>query len=304
MSDFQASAFAPEDDTPRPSTWSQDRRLKFIDFRLRWEGRINRTDLTRFFDISMPQASADLSKYAEAAPENLRYDGRAKAYLRTESFSPLYSRSASNTYLNELLTLEAGVMEPKSSFIGWRPELGVVPLPKRMVDGAVLSRLLQAIKDRRRVRVHYQAMARPEPTTRILSPLALAYDGFRWHVRAYCHRREDFRDFVIARLSELTLEEPSDISVADDVQWNTVLTLVLAAHPKLPPQAKKVLQMDFGMEGGSVKFPCRQALLFYALRKLGLDRPEEREPEAEQIILLNRQELRPYIDQLDKKEAG
>lgn len=304
MSEFQTSAFAPEDDTPRPSTWSQDRRLKFIDFRLRWEGRINRTDLTRFFDISMPQASADLSKYAEAAPVNLRYDGRAKAYVRTESFSPLYSRSASNTYLNELLTLEAGVMEPKSSFIGWRPELGVVPLPKRMVDGAVLSQLLQAIKDGRRVRVCYQAMARPEPTTRTLSPHALAYDGFRWHVRAYCHRREEFRDFVIARLSELTLEEPSDISVDDDVQWNTVLTLVLAAHPKLPAQAKKALQMDFGMEGGSVKFACRQALLFYALRRLGLDQPEKQEPAAEQIILLNREELQPYIDQLDKKDAA
>ena len=304
MSDFQTSAFASEDDTPRASTWSQDRRLKFIDFRLRWEGRINRTDLTRFFDISMPQASADLSKYAEAAPGNLLYDGRAKAYMRTESFAPLYSRSASNTYLNELLTLEAGVMEPKSSFIGWRPELGVVPLPKRMVDGAVLSQLLQAIKDRRRVLVRYQAMARPEPTTRTLSPHALAYDGFRWHVRAYCHRREDFRDFVIARLSELTLEEPSDILVADDVSWNTVVTMVLAAHPKLSAHAKRAIQMDFGMEGGSVKFTCRHALLFYALRRLGIDQPEQQDPAAEQIILLNRHELQPYIDQLDKKEPG
>ena len=114
MIDFQPSAFAPEDDTPRPSSWSQDRRLKFIDFRLRWEGRINRTDLTRFFDISMPQASGDLSKYAEAAPGNLLYDRRAKAYLRTEFFAPLYSRSASNTYLNELLTLEAGESRPIS----------------------------------------------------------------------------------------------------------------------------------------------------------------------------------------------
>jgi WYL domain len=304
MTDFQRSAFAPEDDTPRPSTWSQDRRLKFIDFRLRWEGRINRTDLTRFFDISMPQASADLSKYAEAAPGNLLYSGRAKAYLRTESFIPFYSRSASNTYLNELLTLEAGVMEPKSSFIGWQPDLGVVPLPKRMVDGGVLSRLLQAIKDSRRVLVRYQSMTDPEPTTCTLSPHALAYDGFRWHVRAYCHRRERFRDFVIARLSELTLEQPSDISVADDVSWNTVLTLVLAAHPKLSPQAKKAIQMDFGMDGGSVKFVCRQALIFYALRRLGLDHPEKDEPAANQIILLNRHDLQPYIDQFDQKEAG
>jgi hypothetical protein len=59
---------------PEPTTWSQDRRFKFIDYRLRWEGRLRRTDLTEFFNISLPQASADLSKYDRAAPENLKYD--------------------------------------------------------------------------------------------------------------------------------------------------------------------------------------------------------------------------------------
>ena len=61
---------------------------------------------------------------------------------------------------------------------------------------------------------------------------------------------------------------------------------------------------DFGIDGGSVKFTCRHTLLFYALRRLEIDQPEQQNREAEQIILLNRHELQPYIDQLDKKEAG
>lgn len=304
MNDHPESEYANEDDTPRASTWSQDRRLKFIDFRLRWEGRINRSDLAEFFGISMPQASADLSKYAEAAPHNLMYDGSIKTYVRASTYTPVFARSGTRTYLNELQALETGVMEPKSTFIGWKPGLGIVPVPNRTVDGTVLSTLLLAVRERRKVSVRYQGMVRPEPVERAISPHAFAFDGMRWHVRAYCHLREEFRDFVIARLTELQPGEPSDISSNGDVQWNTVLQLVIAAHPKLPPQARKAIQMDYGMLDGSSQFSCRQALLFYALRRLRLEGPEDTASAAEQqIVLLNRAELQPYIDKLKPKSA-
>ena len=32
----------------RTGNWGQDRRLEFIDFRLLWEGRLNRADITTF----------------------------------------------------------------------------------------------------------------------------------------------------------------------------------------------------------------------------------------------------------------
>ena len=51
------------DKTVRTGHWGQERRLEFIDFRLLWEGRLNRADLTTFFRISVPQASLDLAKY-------------------------------------------------------------------------------------------------------------------------------------------------------------------------------------------------------------------------------------------------
>lgn len=303
MNEQKESRFARGDETPRASNWSQDRRLKFIDFRLRWEGRINRTDLTQFFNISMPQASADLAKYSEAAPTNLIYDGRIKTYVRTETYTPVFARSATRTYLNELQAVESGVMEQRSTFIGWRPELGMVPVPNRLLDGGVLSLLLRAIREKRKVVARYQGMVRPEPTERTISPHALAFDGLRWHVRAYCHLRSKFQDFVIARFSNVLLAEPSNALETDDVQWNQVLPLVLAAHPKLSSQAQKAIQMDYGMIDGTVQFSCRQALLFYALRRLRLENPEDLDRAVEQqIILLNRSELQPYIEQLMKKD--
>lgn len=305
MNDHVDSVFPDDDDAPRPSSWSQDRRLKFIDFRLRWEGRINRSDLVDFFDISMPQASTDLSKYSEAASQNLSYDPRLKSYVRTPGFTPLFARSSTRTYLNELQALETKIMEPKSSFIGWRPDLGVVPLPNRNVDGKVMSTLLQAVREGRKVFALYQGMVRPEPVERTISPHAFAFDGMRWHVRAYCHLREEFRDFVIARLSALQIGEPTEISKDTDTPWNTRLELVIAAHPSLPQQARKAIQLDYGMHDGTTKFECRHALLFYALRRLRLESPEDRISAAEQqIVLLNRAELQPFIDQLQTKRIA
>ena len=41
--------------------WGIERRLEFIEFRLFWEGHINRGDLMAAFGISINQASTDLN---------------------------------------------------------------------------------------------------------------------------------------------------------------------------------------------------------------------------------------------------
>ncbi|TWO68064.1 WYL domain-containing protein [Caenimonas sedimenti] len=280
---------------PHPASWSQDRRLKFIDYRLRWEGRLNRTDLIEHFDISAPQATADLGKYTEAAPFNLAYDLKQKAFMRTEGYAPLYPRSSSRAYLNELLALVTDVIDSRTSFIGWHPEVGVAPIPSRQLDGRSLSLLVQAIRDKRMVALAYQGMKKPGPEARVLSPHALGYDGFRWHVRAYCHSSEKYKDFVIGRMTDVSLAGASEKGSGQDESWHRVLQLVIAPHPLLPAGAKRAIRLDYGMIDGILSLSCRHALLFYALRRLGLHREEGRSPEEQQIVLLNRDELAPFM---------
>ena len=43
--------------------WGVEQRLEFIEFRLFWEGGVNRSDITACFGVSVPQASKDLSQY-------------------------------------------------------------------------------------------------------------------------------------------------------------------------------------------------------------------------------------------------
>ena len=85
-----ASLSASSEDSAENSTvkWSQERRLQFIDFRLRWEGRINRKDVTEFFKISVPQASADLALYQHLMPNNMRYDTSTRMYVANQHFNP------------------------------------------------------------------------------------------------------------------------------------------------------------------------------------------------------------------------
>src|SRR4029079_1545530 len=88
--------------------WGVERRLEFIEFRLFWEGGVNRADLIDTFGISVPQASKDLSLYQEQAPGNVVYDKSAKRYVASEGFKPLYLDSDPDAYFSRLRALTDG----------------------------------------------------------------------------------------------------------------------------------------------------------------------------------------------------
>lgn len=285
----------PDAGSKTSSLWSQDRRLEFIDFRLRWDGRINRSDITAFFGISVPQASLDIAKYIELAPENLSYDRSARIYLAGPKFKSVFASSSSSQYLNELLAIQAGVLEQSASFIGWQPPVAIVPTPGRLLPADTLTVLLTAMREKHAVKVLYQSLTQVTPQPRIISPHAFAHDGYRWHVRAYCQLRKQFRDFVIARI--LTIEPARDVAPApqEDSEWQTMVELVLAPNPKLPTSHRRAIELDYGMTQGQARIVCRQALLFYILQHLGLNQDSGQRPEAHQIVLKNRKAVESHL---------
>ncbi len=58
--------------------WGVAQRLEFIEFRLFWEGRVNRSDLMEQFGLSVSQASANLNRYIGFAPDNMVYDKKQR----------------------------------------------------------------------------------------------------------------------------------------------------------------------------------------------------------------------------------
>jgi hypothetical protein len=295
----------PPSDTQQASgkqrgRWGQGRRMEFIDSRLCWEGRLNRTDLTEFFGISIPQASLDLAKYAEVAPGNAVYDLSQKAYLATADFKPRFADGSSARYLAELYALTIGVLPRDVSFIGFLPTADVVRHPMRSVPTGHLRQTLIAIREKRQLTIAYQAISRPEPTLRVISPHAMGYDGFRWHIRAYCHLRGDYRDFVFARVLELELGASSDRDPCDDEAWHRMLDVIIAPHPQLAAGPRRIVALDYGMENERLHIPVRQALALYLLKRLGLLSPPSG-PVEQHIVLANLEELVPFVPALARR---
>jgi hypothetical protein len=277
--------------------WGQARRFEFIEFRLLWDGRLNRADLTSYFGISTPQASMDLAAYQRLAPDNLRYDKQQKAFTPGPLFRPLDGQFNPYSFLNSVRQVEAGMLPKEATFLGWYPANGVIRLPTRRVDFEILRNSLAAIRNRDRIAVRYQSMHHPEPETRSISPHAIVFDGVRWHLRSYCFRRQEFRDFVLSRVSEIESESADGVDPALDHSWHTEVTVQVAPAPHLSESQRNAIAMDYGMSAGSIRIPTREALLLYLLQQLPLYSPVGR-ARFNQIVLMNESELRPSLDRL------
>lgn len=278
-----------------PVKWSQERRLQFIDFRLQWEGRINRRDLMQFFKISVPQASADIARYDELAPGNLHYDGSSRTYVAAAGFVPVFDSTGPRQYLSRLLGLERQILTSDQAFLAFRPPMASVPLPTRTIEPKALALMLKAIAESAMVQIRYQSITRNEEQTRFISPHAFGYDGVRWHVRAYCHLRGGFRDFVLGRILSAGELMASTVASESDHEWHTFVDLQLKPDDSLSPQQRRGVEIDYGMSNGMVIVSCRQAMLFYTLRTLNFEMNGTPRKGERQLVIANLSEIKPLL---------
>lgn len=69
--------------------WAQIQRQKFIEYKLLYDGRLNRRDIVDFFGVTMLQASTDIKGYRTRFPESMTYDPRKKTFFNNV-LSPRY----------------------------------------------------------------------------------------------------------------------------------------------------------------------------------------------------------------------
>lgn len=272
--------------------WGVAQRLEFIEFRLFWEGHVNRSDLMEQFGLSVNQASADLNRYIGFAPDNMIYDKSARTYVRGPDYCAHFLKPDASRYLAQLRSLADGIMDSDDTWIAGLPSYDAAPTPARGVSPITLRSVVGAIRRSETIEVKYQSLSRPEPTWRWIAPHAIGFDGFRWHTRAFCLADGAFKDFLLSRMLEIRGSRGSGVPAEDDRDWNTRVTLEIGPHPALSETQAKVIALDYGMRGGKTKIKVRRALLYYALRRLGLDTdPGARKPQDQQIVLLNREAI-------------
>ncbi|MBB4066527.1 WYL domain-containing protein [Gellertiella hungarica] len=272
--------------------WGVERRLEFIEFRLFWEGHVNRGDLMEAFGVSVNQASTDLNRYIGMAPDNMTYDKSARTYIRGSKFDPLFLKPDASSYLSQLRSVADGILDRADAWIGQFPSYAAAPTPVRGVNAKTLRSVVAAIRRSEAIEVKYQSLSRPEPRWRWIAPHAIGFDGFRWHTRAFCLTDQSFKDFLLSRIIETRGTKLSEVGADRDADWNEQVTLEIGPHPELSDTQQKVIALDYGMRSGRAKIPVRKALLYYALKRLGLDTdPGARTPQDQQIILINRSDV-------------
>lgn len=248
-----------------PPRYASEVRQRFLDGLLFWEGRVNRRDLIEAFRVSQPQAALDLKAYLGAlSPGHVTYDTRQRRYEATPSFRPIFGVPNIDSWLE------------RSRRTGLAIE--VLPTLDRPLDATLMARLYRAIRDRRIIQIAYQSMQRAQPEDRPITPTAFVSDGQRWHVRAYCHLRADYRDFVLSRIGlpvEQADAEGKSAALPIDTDWTSWVTLKLAPAAHLEENQKRAVCWDYGLNG-ALTVTVRRALEFYAIRRWGLDRPESR----------------------------
>jgi hypothetical protein len=276
-----------------PQKWETRQRLRFIEARLFWSGRINRADIVNQFGVSQPQASTDLRLYQEIAPGNAVYDKSGKTYRSGDAFSPIFTDPAMEDFAGHLL-LDDG-------FLGDLPQIEAMPSPLRQVDPGIMRKVLMATRESQAIQIHYQSMSSPKPRWRWISPHAFGHNGRRWHVRAYCEDRENFLDFVIGRIAKVGKTKDQYAGPDDDVDWRQIVEVKFAPHQDLTSSQAATIKQEYGMKNGVAVLPVRRALLFYVLVQLRLEHDEHRPPGTH--IQLTNPEIRQLINRhLEKRE--
>jgi len=277
--------------------WSRISRYKLIEIIAQWEGRLTTNHLCNTFGISRSQASKEINRYLkEFAPNSLIYDNVLKGYKPTKQFKPKLTTGTADEYLHVLSRSED--ITHTLSDLGLRfTNTEILHAPLRQIDPLILRPLIQAARENKRVELNYVSLSNPKEVDRIIAPHTLVCTPLRWHVRAYCEKHRDYRDFVLSRFRGIPeIEGDSVNSKEQDTKWNTKVQIILVADNRLSKDKQKIIQHDYGMKKGKLLLDTRASLVSYALQLFNIDPYKiDRKPEAQQIIVENMESIQPYL---------
>lgn len=278
-------------------------RLAAIELIALWEGRLVTNRLTKWFGISRQQASSDIRRYlSEINPGSLIHDPAEKGYVPTARLHPALSSGQISEYLELLISKN---QQPCAEIVEAYEGLQVVQLPERALKPEIVRELIRASQTGGSVKIIYSSMNNPQPHERIITPHSLVYSGFRWHVRAFCHARGAFRDFLISRIDRPPVSINIAVPVASqDTQWQEFVTLTLVPNELYSPAQKALIERDYAMAEGRLSITTRKALAMYSLQRYQAAITDEQCQRYREHPLQLFKADRKKIDLLRFEEAG
>ncbi|MFG6565325.1 WYL domain-containing protein [Sulfitobacter sp. 1A13421] len=115
-----------------------------------------------------------------------------------------------------------------------------------------MQNVLRAIRSETSIEISYQSLSRPDPVWRRIAPHAIGYDGFRWHVGAWCEIDNVFKDFLFSGICDISGTHPAAVKSAEDADWHSYFEMVIGPHPDFSDSQKAVIADDYGMVDGRI----------------------------------------------------
>ncbi|WP_245849795.1 WYL domain-containing protein [Oceanimonas doudoroffii] len=165
------------------------------------------------------------------------------------------------------------------------------------MSAQIIRPIVHALRHHERLEVDYGAVSSTDRDGRIIVPVRFVNTGSRWHLRAWCEKAQNYRDFVLSRFHGTPIQEGKLLApLPPDTRWNTHITLSITPDPRLSPEQQQALIRDYAMENGQLRLHIRVALAGYLLKEMQINtKMLDGNPAAQQLILANQDEVKEWL---------
>ena len=247
----------------RQISWGHKQRLIYIEQQLLWGRCFKARMLMDTFGVSRHQAAMDIKKYIALFPRNVKpYNPVVKYYEPSDDFAPDLAG------VDPDYPLTHGLVDAHD-----HPPVEICESLRRDLDDKVVLAVLKHIEQQTAFEAIYASASTPIGSKRVLSPTKVIFASGRLHIRAYCHEKDEYRDFALSRflttprLSKINKELPTD-NLGD-----RNVTVKVIVNPNLSEDAQILISKEFA---SILSEPLRinASLLHYFLQENNLPEDE------------------------------
>lgn len=231
---------------------------------LRWEGELDNARIRQILGVKPVWASRLLAELIHRLGALIKRPAKRGPIVWAAPASRSTARRSPDEYLKLVSSAPGGAD-------ALLPCLHDARIDLTAVHPGVFSTVLQAARTGSGVRIVYRSMTNPEGVSRIVFPHSLVRAPRRWHMRAWCAERRDFRDFVLSRVQtaeSVETPQPDEAAASHDASWARMVDLRLVPHPNLTEAQQNLIASEM-FPGARVKrLRVRHCLAMYVLQDL------------------------------------
>lgn len=260
-------------------------RLRLMRGILAWEGSIGNTRVRELFGVGLIQASRMLREFRDNMANAVETATRTRLVVACRPKDLKVDVS-----LEEYLAVAKNSEANRAVLVDHRIDMTRIP-------PHIFAMLRQAALTGAGVQVVYASMANPIPSPRTIFPHTLIQVGRRWHVRAWCEKRVEFRDFNLGRIRDAKpIASKAPRAKADDAEWNRTLQLHFIPHRELSPDQQMMIREEFFRGTSGHRLTVRACMAKYVIQDLrAAIAPKTQLPPEFQLEVANADDLNGHL---------